>query len=45
MNIVSDQKEIVDKWDAGLIVYYVNTKGLTNKSINEYLKMLTDTKH
>ena len=44
MNIVSDQKEIVDKWDAGLIVYYVNTKGLTNKNINEYLKMLTDTK-
>ena len=44
MNIVSDQKEIVDKWDAGLTVYYVNTKGLTNKNINEYLKMLTDTK-
>lgn len=25
-----------------LKVYYVNTKGLTNKSINEYLKLLTD---
>lgn len=42
MNIVSDQKEIIGKWDAGLKVYYVNTKGLTNKNINEYLKLLTD---
>ncbi len=44
MNIVSDQGKEVDKWDAGLTVYYVNTKGLTNKNINEYLKLLTDTK-
>ena len=44
MNIVSDQGKEVDKWDTGLTVYYVNTKGLTNKNINEYLKMLTDTK-
>ena len=42
MNIVSDQKERISKWDAGLKVYYVNTKGLTNKNINEYLKLLTD---
>ena len=42
MNIVSDQKEKISKWDAGLKVYYVNTKGLTNKNINEYLKLLTD---
>ena len=42
MNIVSDQKEKIGKWDAGLKVYYVNAKGLTNKNINEYLKLLTD---
>ena len=42
MNIVSDQKEEIGKWDAGLKVYYVNTKGLTNKNINEYLRLLTD---
>ena len=42
MNIVSDQNEQVSKWDAGLKVFYVNTEGLTNKNINEYLKMLTD---
>ena len=42
MNIVSDREEHVAKWDAGLKVYYVNTKGLTNKNINEYLKLLTD---
>ena len=42
MDIVSDQGENVSKWDAGLKVYYVNTKGLTNKTINEYLKLLTD---
>ena len=42
MNIVSDQNEIISKWDAGLKVYYVNTKGLTNKNINDYLKLLTD---
>ena len=42
MSIVSDQKEKVGKWDAGLKVYYVNAKGLTNKNINEYLKILTD---
>ena len=42
MNILSDQGENVGKWDAGLKVFYVNTKGLTNKTINEYLKLLTD---
>ena len=42
MNIVSDQKEKIGKWDAGLKVYYVNAKGLTNKNINGYLKLLTD---
>ena len=42
MNIVSDREEHIGKWDAGLRVYYVNTKGLTNKNINEYLKLLTD---
>ena len=42
MNIVSDQNEIIGKWDAGLRVYYVNTEGLTNKNINKYLKLLTD---
>lgn len=42
MDIVSDQGKKVSKWEAGLKVYYVNTKGLTNKTINEYLKMLTD---
>ena len=39
---MSDQNEIIGKWDAGLKVYYVNTKGLTNKNINDYLKLLTD---
>ena len=42
MDIVSDQGVKVSNWDAGLKVYYVNTKGLTNKTINEYLKLLTD---
>ena len=42
MNIISDQKEKIGKWDAGLKVYYINTKGLTNKNINEYLRLLTD---
>ena len=42
MNIVSDQKEKIGKWDSGLKVYYVNTKGLTNKNINRYLTLLTD---
>lgn len=42
MDIVSDQGIKVNEWDAGLKVYYVNTKGLTNKTINEYLKLLTD---
>ena len=42
MSIISDQGERISKWDAGLKVYYVNTKGLTNKNINEYLKLLTD---
>ena len=31
MDIVSDQGIKVNKWEAGLKVYYVNTKGLTNK--------------
>lgn len=42
MNIISDQKEQISNWDAGLKVYYVNTEGLTNKNINEYLKLLSD---
>ena len=42
MNIVSDKGDLVSKWDAGLEVYYVNTVGLTNKTINSYLKLLTD---
>ena len=42
MNIISDQKEEIGKWEAGLKVYYVNTEGLTNRNINEYLKLLTD---
>ena len=32
----------IKKWDPGLSVYYVNTEGLTNKTINEYLKLLKD---
>ena len=42
MSIVSDQKERVDNWDCGLKVLYINTEGLTNKNINEYLSLLTD---
>ncbi len=42
MDIMSDQGKKVSEWNAGLKVYYVNTKGLTNKTINEYLKLLTD---
>lgn len=42
MNVISDQDEEVEPWDAGLKVYYVNTVGLTNKNINQYLKLLTD---
>ena len=42
MNVISDQGKIVEPWDAGLKVYYVNTVGLTNKTINQYLKLLTD---
>ena len=42
MNVVSDLGKIVEPWDAGLKVYYVNTVGLTNKTINQYLKLLTD---
>ena len=41
-NIVSDRKEFISEWDAGFKVYYVNTKGLTNETINTYLKILTD---
>lgn len=42
MDIVSDRGGVVMPWDAGLKVYYVNTEGLTNKTINEYLKLLLD---
>ncbi|MBP3200218.1 MAG: PD-(D/E)XK nuclease family transposase [Lachnospiraceae bacterium] len=42
MDVVSDQGEIVDKFDAGLRVLFVNTEGLTNETINDYLKILTD---
>lgn len=42
MNVVSDQGTRVEPWDAGLKVYYVNSVGLTNKTINQYLKLLTD---
>ena len=42
MNVVSDQGEDISSWDAGLKVYYVNTVGLTNKNINEYLQLLLD---
>lgn len=42
MNIVSDQNETIGKWNCGLKVMYINTEGITNKNINEYLKLLTD---
>ena len=42
MNIVSDQKEIIEKWNSGLNVMYINTEDITNRNINEYLKLLTD---
>ena len=42
MNVITDHGEIVEKWNSGLKVYYVNAKGLTNKNINDYLKLLTD---
>lgn len=42
MNVVSDKDEIIEKWESGIEVYYVNTEGLTNKTINEYLKILLD---
>ena len=42
MSMVSDQKEIVEEWSCGLKVMYINTEGLINKSINEYLKLLID---
>ena len=42
MSIVSDQEERVSNWDCGLKIYYINTEGITNKNINEYLKILTD---
>ena len=42
MNIVSDQGNMISSWEPGLSVYYVNTEGLTNKTINEYLKLLKD---
>ena len=42
MEVVSDTKKIVKKWNCGLQVKYVNTVGLTNKTINEYLKLLSD---
>ncbi len=42
MNVVSDQGEQVSRWKPGLQVYYVNTVGLTNRNINNYLRLLTD---
>lgn len=42
MEVVSDNNEFVEEWEPGLKVYYINTEGLTNKTINEYLKLLTD---
>lgn len=42
MNVISDKGKMIEKWDAGVKVYYVNTEGLTNKRINEYLKILSD---
>ena len=42
MNVVSDRGKFIEKWDSGMKVYYVNTEGLTNKTINEYLKILLD---
>ena len=42
MNIVSDQNETIQEWACGLKVMYINTEGITNKNINEYLKLLTD---
>ena len=44
MNIISDRNEKIDTWDAGFKVYYINTEGLTNKTINEYLHLLKDSK-
>lgn len=44
MNIISDKKIFISNWNCGLKVYYVNAEGLTNKTINEYLKLLTDKK-
>ena len=38
MNVVSDQGKIVEPWDAGLKVYYVNTVGLTNKTLDDSFK-------
>ena len=42
MNIVSDQNETIQEWACGLKVMYINTEGITNKNISEYLKLLTD---
>ena len=42
MEVVSDNNEFVEDWEPGLKVYYINTEGLTNKTINEYLSLLTD---
>lgn len=42
MEVETDNNEFVEDWEPGLKVYYINTEGLTNKTINEYLKLLTD---
>ena len=42
MEVETDNNEFVEDWEPGLKVYYINTEGLTNKTINEYLRLLTD---
>ena len=42
MSVYTDTKEFVNKWNCGLKVMYVNTVGLSNETMNEYLKLLTD---
>ena len=36
--IVTDGGDVVEDWDAGLTVYYVNTEGLSNETIHNYLQ-------
>ena len=40
--IVTDGGDVVEDWDAGLTVYYVNTEGLSNETIHNYLQILAD---